>query len=155
MNKGSGYWRLMSGICVMSVMLGGCSRERSSRASDKSAQVPRTTGPSADAAKPADIRSGGPAQSKAAATGSARAHPFVPVRDPGSRRMSTGPRNVQLELKGILEGETRAAIIRQGRETHVVREGGQIAGMDVLAIRGGKVVLGNGRRKQVLLLYGP
>jgi hypothetical protein len=77
------------------------------------------------------------------------------VLDGDVRRATVATRTGELVLKGILgrEGQ-RTAVVLEGRKTHFVEEGEHIGGLSVLSIGESEVVLGAGRRKRILSLYG-
>jgi type II secretory pathway component PulC len=87
------------------------------------------------------------------ATAGGRAHPFVPVLDPNTRRAGSREAAGPLILKGIFGDKHRVAIIKQGSEIHFVREGESVGGLKVLTIAENDVVLSATGRKQILSLY--
>ena len=90
------------------------------------------------------------------ATGPARRHPFRPIR---TARAAQGVATTlgTLTLKGIWgpRGD-RSAVIQEGERVHFVRTNDRIGHLTVRSIGDGRVVLGAGRRTEILSLYdGP
>ena len=145
-------WWLAAVLGLLSLLLPACSKARAQSQAVPAARPARPAG--ADAEGPA--KGGATAKPKhAPAAGPARRHPFVPVNDAAVRRASMDSRLGPLALKGICGSEQdRTAIIQEGQRVHFLRVNEHIGGLSVLAIRDGEVVLGAGRRKRILSLYG-
>jgi hypothetical protein len=143
-------WLLALLAGLASLLLPACSKtEASARPGAAAAAAPKPK--TSLAAQPGAAK---PEPKRVPATGPARRHPFVAVLDPARRATIKGEVG-SLVLKGTWcrDGEPQAAI-QEGSTTHFVREKDQIGGLMVLEIRGGEVVLGSGRRKRILPLYG-
>lgn len=146
---------LVVGSCLWCLLCSSCSKNAATPQS--SGSIPATTSGQRSTAsrKKAGADAPDTHRKQAAASTTPRQHPFLPVVDTAAARrrgaVETGP----LTLKAVLEDSARAAIIQQGSETHVVREGEYVGGATVLEIRADEVVIQIGQRKQVLPLYAP
>ena len=145
---------IIAGLGVILPLLAGCSdseaqADTSPPAPDKAVAAP------ARPAKAAPARSAKAEQpAKSFAKEPPRKHPFAAVFSRNARSAarissSMGP----LKLKAVLGGAVRSAIIQEGEETHLVKEGELLGNLLVLAIRDDEVVLEAGDRKQILSLY--
>ena len=146
-HAGTVLWAL-----AWSVFVAACS-ERGSDSAPRATPPLGAAAPGAEAAQGRPSSRAQPPPKKAPATGPAREHPFAPVVDARARRRLLATKTGPLILKAVLAGPDRAAIIRQGSTDHLVRQGDRIGTLTVVAIHKDEVVVGSGKRKQVLLLY--
>jgi hypothetical protein len=139
------------------VLVPGCSGDGAKTAPECSGPAQRLGAASRRPAKGGAQAERGPAPTaqKTAAKGKARRHPFAAVLGDKARTAGFGAGSGPLQLKGVVDGPERTAIIREGGEVHFVRKGDRLGALEVLDIRDGEVVLGAGRRKRVLSLYQP
>ncbi len=149
-------WRALIGIALACMLVSACSDTTAADtpAPSNPGQRAGTTPKKADDPNPA-----AKAQSKTSnvkkepATGKSRPHPFVPADYVRSRKGLAATSIGALELKAVIIGPVRKAVIQEGNMPHIVKEGDLIGNLKVLTIRDDEVVLGDGRRKQILALY--
>jgi len=146
---------LITVTCLVCVLVPACPETGSgAKVGGGVGLAPAAVAPTHEPSARADGRAPTPTVKKTAAPGRARVHPFAPTIDKAARAASLRTEIGQLELKGILTGERDVAIIQDGKKVHFVRRGEQIGRLTVREIRESEVVLDDGSRKRILLLYG-